>query len=251
MDTTETTLYTAIVITSVVLGLIIGYFILTMFRHHRRHFAQLQKDFRFEVKLLEDERTRIAQDLHDELGPLLALTHIHLQQMSGMHLPAMQHHATAIKNIEQLTKRMGEIARNLTPKVLKRKGLKVALEASVEQYNEQQQLHISLTYRLQTELPVDFALTVYRIAQELLHNAHKHSEASTVQLKLAERKQLLYLYYKDDGKGLPAVLQEQGMGIGNINSRITMLGGKVHCRSAAMQGTSYFIELPLPLNERL
>lgn len=248
MDTNETTIYTAVVITCIVIGTIILYFAITMFRNHRKHFLQLREYYRFEVELLETERDRIARDLHDELGPLLAVTHLQLQRTTGENENDVQHLQTARNNIVVLSQRFRGIAKNLTPKVLKDKGLKAALEDILLQYNENKLIQYELIYGIETVLPQPFSLHIYRIVQELLHNAHKHSESNHVLLQLAERKEMLYLFYKDNGKGLPAEVQSNGSGIGNINRRVDALGGSVSYSSERERGMSYFFTLPIPKN---
>ena len=132
MDTNETTIYYAVLITGIVLGIILFYFAITIYRSHNKHFRLLRKHVLAEIELLEQERTRIAHDLHDDLGPLLLIAQKHIQTTNGKAIEDSEHLAKAIKKIEELHERFAGIAQNLTPKVLVTKGLQTALEDFIE-----------------------------------------------------------------------------------------------------------------------
>jgi len=248
MDTNETTIYYAVLITGIVLGIILFYFAITIYRSHNKHFRLLRKHVLAEIELLEQERTRIAHDLHDDLGPLLLIAQKHIQTTNGKAIEDSEHLAKAIKKIEELHERFAGIAQNLTPKVLVTKGLQTALEDFIEQYNEVTMIDIQLSYSVQSKLTNVYALHIYRIVQELIHNSVKHSGASTILLQLAERKQILYLFYSDNGTGINLNGKETaggGLGLGSLKSRAVLLGGKMNCTSSFKKGTSYFFELPI------
>jgi signal transduction histidine kinase len=92
------------------------------------------------------------------------------------------------------------------------------------------------------------SLQIYRIIQELIHNAVKHSAADSVLIKLVERKKMLYISYQDNGKGMPAEsINKNGMGLGmsSLKNRAEMLGGKISYSSRTNAGTEYFFEIPI------
>lgn len=250
MDTQETNLYHAVLISCFVIGIIFLYFAIAMYRSNSKHFRLLRKYVLAEMELLEKERTRIACDLHDELGPVLATTRMQLKLAAKLQ-PAADHHLeTAVENIKDVTERMGGIARNLTPKVLVTRGLRIALEDFVEQYNEGSKIDMQLRYSIHHQPEPFFALHLYRIVQELIHNAEKHSDAAHVLIQLKEQKKRIYLYYTDDGKGIKKEensSSKTGLGLNSLESRAVVLGGKMHCKSMPGKGTSYFFELPITI----
>jgi two-component system, NarL family, sensor kinase len=248
MDAFETTIYTAVLITSLVIGAIIAYFAVTIFRNHNRHFRLLRQYVLKEVELLERERARIAADLHDELGPILAVAQIHLDAIEVAGLEDEKHLKRAFENITVLNQRLSGIARNLTPKILVTKGLYSAIEDFLDQVKEVSSIKIEFGYSADRQPDVNISLHIYRIIQELVHNAVKHSGASFLQIKIAERKEKLYLSYLDDGKGISNDHLQQGskgLGLDSLQSRALMLGGKMSIYGDRKKGTEYFFEIPL------
>lgn len=254
MDTNETTIYTAVLITGIIIGAIILYFAITMFRNHRRHFKLLSQQFQEEMELLEKERTRIARDLHDELGPLLSVVQIHISSVTEVNNENQQHLEKAEKNIEVLVERFEGIAKNLTPKVLITRGLQTALEDFTEEYSQVTPIEIQLNYKAKNNYSTFYTLHIYRIIQELIHNGVKHSRANKMQIHVAERKNKLYIFYKDDGRGInenEETKGKNGLGLGSLKNRAEMLGGKMTRTSRQRQGTEYFFEIPISkLHER-
>ena len=248
MDTNETTIYLAVLITGITLGSIIIYFAISMLTSHRKHFKLLSQNYRAEIEMLEIERTRIARDLHDELGPLLAVTQIHIDAAEITSDKTRLHLEKASRNMTLLNERFSGIARNLTPKALVTKGLHTALKDFVDQYSEVTTIALELQYRLTRQLSLYYGLHVYRITQELVHNAVKHSGAEKVQIVITEKKNKLYLFYKDNGKGISVAndkFEKDGLGIRNLQNRAEMLGGKLTCTSNEKDGTEYFFEIPI------
>lgn len=246
MHAFETTIYYAILISSIVLGIVFGYFTITIFRTQRRHYKALQARFLAEINLLENERTRIARDLHDELGPLLSV--IRIQTSVTNETAHDELREKACQNIDYVTERLGGIARNLTPGQLINKGLDVALQDFFDQYREVSPIRMVFRYEVKSFIDTDTGLHVYRMIQELVHNSVKHSGASEIDVHLKERKKKLYILCKDNGKGMGHEMpahQDKGIGLESLRSRTEMLGGKIHFHSTG--GTEYFFEIPLTL----
>ena len=230
MDTFETTIYNAVLITAIVIGTIIFYFGVTMFRNHRKHFNLLSQHFQQEMELLEKERTRIARDLHDELGPLLSVVQIQINSVGEISIQDQEYLNKAGRNIEILTERFEGIARNLTPRSLVSKGLQTALEDFIEQYKTLTPIRIKLFYKAKNNYSGFYTLHIYRIIQELIHNGIKHSAATSIVIHVAERKNKLYLLYEDDGKGInedKEAMKAEGLGLSSLKNRSEMLGGKM------------------------
>lgn len=248
MDTTETTLYSAIVLSAIVIGTVLLYFGFTVYHGQLKHFKMLTKNLLAEMEVMERERTRIASDLHDELGPLLAMTKIQLEQLEPQTDIERQRHNSAVQNLLLLMHRSGEIARNLMPKILLTKGLQTALEDFVEQFNDVSSIKMELSYRLVSKPTSFYALQIYRIVQELIYNAVKHSEANHLHVELREYKRKLYLFYTDDGKGIDEQQPQatkNGLGLGSLENRAYLLGGKMNRGKPEKKGTAFLFEIPI------
>lgn len=241
MDAFETKLYTAVLITAIVLGGIMIYFAIAIFRNHRKYLKLHNAQFLIEHDLLEKERTRIARDLHDELGPLLCVTRIQIgnanEEFNEKNL------SLACENIEKMGERLKGISQNLTPNVLLRYGLGVALDEFISQVRNITRIRIFYHYNVVNQLDEYPALHIYRMVQEMINNGIKHSRADYIKIILVERKRQVYVSYKDDGVGFNEK-SKQGIGFGSLRNRAWMLGGQLEFNSNG-HGTEYFFSIPI------
>lgn len=247
MDTYETSIYTAILTTVLVLGCIIVYFALSVFRQQRKYINLQRGYFLDEVNLLEKEKMRIARDLHDEVGPLLSLSKSHIQQLKPANETEALHIQRISENLDRVLKRMGQIAINITPGSLFKKGLRFSIEQFLDDLRDAYEIAIIFRYDVKTAVDINRSLHIYRIVQEIAHNTVKHSGARTLEVQLKERKQRLYLFCHDDGRGFSPQTPGEGggHGSGSIRNRCEILFGKMKFRSDAKSGTEYFFEFPL------
>lgn len=255
MDTIETSIYTAVLICCFILGFVFLYFGITIIRKQRKHYEMQKAHFLAEIELLESERNRIARDLHDELGPLLSITKIEVSEIKIDKKESIELRRRAILHVDELTERLGGIARNLVSRQLLQKGLHAALEDFFKQYQEVTPIQLSYEYRVKRSIPVILRSQVYKMIREIVHNAGKHSNATVLNVLLLERKDLLYIYCKDDGIGIGDKASRpirgddrardtgNGIGLESLKNRTEMLGGKLQYKSH--KGTEYFIEIPL------
>lgn len=249
MDTTETNIYTAVVTSAFVICFVLLYFAVILYRGRIKYFRLLAKQLLAEMDVLERERTRIARDLHDDIGPMLAVTKIQLEQLLPSSVTKENRPVPVLQNLVTITERLGEIALNLTPKLLQRKGLETALNDFVDQFSTASGIAMQLDYHVKSRISAEYALHIYRIVQELIHNAVKHSEASHVHIQLKEHKQKLYLFYTDNGKGFDVSMKQDrttGLGLGSLQNRALLLGGKM--TRTKSKGTDYVFEIPIRLD---
>ncbi|QIE60214.1 sensor histidine kinase [Rasiella rasia] len=193
----------------------------------------------------EKERSRIAKELHDGLGGILAV--------SKMHASTLKKNEVNAEGLEKLTKLLDtasqesrRISHNLLPENLITKGLDTALKEFVNSINESNLLDTTYqSVNLSESLPQSFQLSVYRIIQELLNNIIKHSEASQALIQLQQDAHKLTLTVEDNGKGFSNQKASEGIGLTNIKSRLSLLKGKLEIDSNETSGTSVYIELQL------
>lgn len=248
MDAYETSLATAALYIVIVVGCVIGFLVISAVRQHRQR-VTLQQQFLFEQAcLLEDERNRIARDLHDEVGALLwyALTLLEVQGAAGSR--GAENLEKAKAHLEKAIAQMGRIALHLQPVNELEKGLCAALD---ELFRELRiafpQQSFQLVCHLRTPLPVMRSLHLYRIIQEVVRNAVRHAGAGKVEVVLNERDGRLYVCCRDDGAGfdVAAAGRKSGMGLKSLRRRTELLGGNLSCTSAKGQGTTYFFSFPV------
>lgn len=245
MGAYETSIYTAVLTTALVLGCIIVYFAVSVFKQQRKYINLQRKYFLDEVNLLEKEKKRIAHDLHDEVGPLLGLSKSHIQQVKPREDTEALHIQKVSEHLDKVMERMGQIAINITPGSLVKKGLRFSIEQFLDDLRDAYGLVIVFKYNVDRSIDSNTSLHIYRIVQEIAHNTVKHSGAGTLEVQLKERRQRLYLFCRDDGRGFSSSMNGEGHGTGSIRNRCEILYGKMRFRSNAKEGTEYFFEFPL------
>ena len=247
MDSNEASIYTAVIITAIVLGCIIIYFVISLYAQQRKHIRMQRRYFYNEVNLLEKERYRMSRDMHDELGPGLSMTMSHVNEIIAADEKSVHHKEKALAFLLNVMERIGQIAINLAPGSLQRKGLRFALQDFIESLDDVSFIEFELKYDIKMEIDKSMGIHLFRIVQELCHNAVKHSEASKVLVQFKEKEKRFYLYYSDNGKGFAfdeKSPNENGIGLGSLKSRTELLGGKMRLQSNPPDGTSYLFEFP-------
>lgn len=199
----------------------------------------------------EDERSRLARDLHDGLGGILSGAKFTFDAMRDnmiMTVENQQAFARGMDLLETSIRELRRVSHNMMPESLVRTGLPQAVRdlcADIQQHN------VSIIYQ---EFGVDgvqfkqsVSITVYRIIQELLNNAMKHAHASEIIVQLSFHDNRLQLTVEDNGVGfdVPDLDVSKGMGWSNIRSRVDYLKGTVDVNSIAGKGTSVTITLTL------
>ncbi|MFK7937164.1 MAG: tetratricopeptide repeat protein [Saprospiraceae bacterium] len=188
----------------------------------------------------ESERQRIAKDLHDSLGSLLASIRLHFRAIQQQ-MPQLDTSDIYTKTKSLLQKASDEVRRishNMMPDEL-RLGLTTALAELVENHNATSTIQIQLTTEGTPTTPLSEQqnIMLYRIAQELLQNAIKHAAASHISVELLYKNQQVQLCVRDDGKGFEIEKVKQGLGFRSIQSRVAAIGGKLKINTKPQFGT--------------
>jgi two-component system, NarL family, sensor kinase len=249
MDTYETSIYTAVLITAAVLGCTIVYFAVSVYRQQRNYLRNQRIYFTDEINLLEKERSRVAIDLHDEIGPLLSVIKTHLEQLEPRSEKEIKHLEKTNEYLIRLLKRMREIAVNLTPNALAKKGLEFTLRQFFDDLGEVYSMQFLFTYDVNRKIDTDSSIHLYRIVQEIAHNAIKHAKATELKIHFKERKDRLYVFCQDNGSGFCVGEdndRKTGIGLSSLKSRTALLKGKMTTGSQIDKGTEYFFEFPFP-----
>jgi two-component system sensor histidine kinase UhpB len=195
----------------------------------------------------EAERLRVARELHDEIGQTLTAVTLQAERAAEgdpeLASEALRQVAEAVRDSLDEVRR---IARELRPEALDDLGLVNALIALCTRVGSQE--GPSVSRELQGSLPPlspDVELVVYRIAQEGLTNALRHSGAGSVTLSLKADMKTVTLRVADDGKGMPAQLPRGTAGIAGMRERALLVGGRLSIESRPRQGTEVRFTVPI------
>lgn len=214
---------------------------------------RLQELAAFLETVREEERARIARELHDELGQSLTALRIDLNWLkgrcSGDNPAALERLAGAIEIVENTVDAVRRISGDLRPRMLDDLGLAAAVEYHVEQFAARTGIPCKLQMN-RDEFEVDgrTATAVFRAVQEALTNIARHARASAVEVRLEERGDDLAVEVEDNGCGIAGPAQPQSFGLLGMQERIGMLGGSLEIDSAPDRGTT--IRLHVPLRQR-
>lgn len=204
------------------------------------------------IKAQEDERSRIARDLHDDLNQRLAILGIELDQLR-QRLPSEQTDLSA--RVDRLWTRAQEISSEihrlsyqLHPSKLDHLGLAAALKSLCQEFSEHQELEIEFHQNgFPAVLPQDITLCVFRVAQESLRNVIKHSAARNARVALRKTSQAVHLHVSDTGCGFDydSPKSTKGLGFISMRERLRLVGGEISIRSEAARGTQIDAMIPL------
>ncbi|KAB8153505.1 sensor histidine kinase [Kordia sp. TARA_039_SRF] len=198
----------------------------------------------------EAERNRIAQDLHDAISAKLNVVSLSAnflleeENVTPQETEEIIHHMLKVTNktIESSRK----IAHNLLPPILEKFGLGAALEELCDEFNNSKK--VTVCYKIDYEagrLSQDNELHVFRIVQELMNNSMRHGKAKGIELNFNPTKENLFLHYKDDGLGFDVekIGVQKGLGLRNIESRVSLLQGEISYRSEKQKGVEVEITI--------
>lgn len=198
------------------------------------------------LKGQEEERSRMAKDLHDGLGGMLSGVKLQLGAMKG-NLILSEEHArvfnSALGKLDESISEMRRVAHNMMPEALMKLGLQQALQDYCDGLSEGQAFKINSEFHgLEQRIEPTAEVVVYRIVQELLNNAVKHSGATVILAQVMRQDDHLTITVEDNGKGFDKEAVPRGAGLKNIRSRVEYLKGHLDIQSVPGKGTSIYID---------
>jgi signal transduction histidine kinase len=201
----------------------------------------------------EDERRRIASELHDDLNQRVALLTIGLDGLAA-NAPTGSPEAAQLADLAGEARTLGSdvhaLARRLRPPQIDTAGLPAALRDVATRMQRRTGVNINvLDNGWPSNAPVDGSIVFYRVAQEALQNALKHSGARSVRVALSGDPRQLVLSVSDDGVGIASDAADtgRGLGIAGMRERLHLVGGSLHITGIAGEGTTVSATIPLPM----
>jgi PAS domain S-box-containing protein len=194
----------------------------------------------------EQERARIARELHDDINQRLALLAIELEQLK-------ENPAEVGSLVEELRKQATDISKDVqalshdlhSPK-LEYLGVVGGMKSWCREFGERQGMQIDCSHDVQSSLPAEIGLCLFRVLQESLHNAAKYSGVKRVEVQLHEKPGEIQLVVSDSGRGfdVDAVKQDKGLGLISMQERVRLVNGTISIESKPMRGTTIHVRVP-------
>jgi signal transduction histidine kinase len=215
---------------------------------------EMQKQHRIEVMqgaidAEENERYKIADQLHDEAGGMLALASLNISSVLEKGKEDFQSQGKIEKAHEILTNvssTIRDISHRLTPLVIEKYGFKKAIEDMAHSINISGKLKVDaviIGFDDDKKYPITLLNNLYRIIQELVHNILKHAQATNAMIEVVEHEQQISVMVEDDGVGIDDYTLSKGKGLGSIQSKIAYLNGQMEIEKKKDKGTLIVMEI--------
>jgi PAS domain S-box-containing protein len=200
------------------------------------------------VEAQEQERARIARELHDDINQRLALLRIELDQLRNNPSEVGSRVLELEKRTDEISRDVQAVAYELHSSKLEYLGAVVAMKSWCTEFGQRHGIEIDCRHDVRSILPPEVGLCLFRVLQEALHNAAKHSGAKQVEVQLAERSGEIQLIVSDLGKGFDAetIREGRGLGLTSMQERVRLVNGTIIIRSKPMAGTTIHARVPLP-----
>jgi two-component system, NarL family, sensor histidine kinase UhpB len=207
--------------------------------------AERRRSGRLVLRAQEEERRRLARDLHDEVNQALTAILLRLEAASQAAPPELEEELGELKRlVNQAMEELLQLARQLRPTALDDHGLLPALATHVRRFASQTGIQADLQTHGEPDLAPDQEIAVYRVAQEALANVARHSKASQVKVDLDTSGTALELRVRDDGTGFDSLRRRKGLGLDGMAERARLVGGELVIDSRPGVGTELVMRVP-------
>ena len=213
------------------------------------------------MKLQDEERRRIARELHDSVGQTLAALGMNLSMVRS-DLERLSNITATLNDSEDLVRNMSAEVRTIShllhPPLLDEAGLASALRWYADGFAKRSGIKVNLDLQEHLpRLPSEIETAIFRVIQECLTNIHRHSDSQVAKIQVRRREQQVFIEVADKGKGIPSDKLEEmatagtpGVGIRGMRERLRQLGGTMDIESGG-SGTCVTVQLPVPDNKQL
>jgi signal transduction histidine kinase len=221
-------------------------FLVSIMRQHKYRLMFFKLQVIRDMQLIEEERKRIALDLHDDLGSVLATVRMGLQSI-GRIIPDSPVVYDTLRNLDHSVDRVKILANNLVPQTLEELGLIAAIDELLIDLDSPVLRCIFTHTGSDNDFDPKKSLVLFRVMQEIMTNVVKHSRASEANVLLTIDQQFVKLQVKDNGIGFNATDYSslRSFGLSNIRSRLNLLSAAHTVKSSLLQGTDYQIQIPI------
>jgi PAS domain S-box-containing protein len=234
-------------------GIIGGLLILAEDITHRKRMEEAVSTVsRKLVESQEQERARIGRELHDDINQQIAMLAVELEQLQND--PSdVQNRLGEIRNqMVELSNDVQGLSHELHSSKLEYLGVVSGMRSWCKEFGERQKMAVGFKSDVSGVVPFEIGISLFRVLQEALHNAAKHSAVKRMEVELWESPDEIHLTVADLGKGfdVEAAMRGQGLGLTSIQERVRLLNGNVEIQSQPMQGTRIHVRVPFRSEHR-
>jgi len=198
------------------------------------------------IEAQEQERARIARELHDDINQRVALLAIELEQLQDTPSEVRSRVQELRKRTTDISNNVQALSHDLHSSQLEYLGVIAGMKSWCKEFAERQKMEIDCRYDVQSTLPPEIGLCLFRVLQEALHNAAKHSGVKRIEVRLREESGNVHLIVSDLGKGfdVEAAREGRGLGLTSMQERVRLVNGTIKIQSKLMGGTTIHVCVP-------
>jgi signal transduction histidine kinase len=218
---------------------------------HRKHSEEALSGMTGKlVEAQEQERVRIARELHDDINQRLALVAIGLDQLREKHKDLPSEVRGHVQELQQMTSDISSsvyaLSHELYSSIPDSLGLARGMKSWCKEFGERRKMEIDFKSHDLPRLPQEISLCLFRVLQEALHNAAKHSGVKRIEVQLAKNSYEIHLTVRDSGRGfdIGAASQSRGLGLTSMKERVRLVGGTIGIESKPRGGTRIHVRVP-------
>ena len=227
-----------------VVGAVVAFIDITQRRLAEAALANVSRKL---IEAQEQERTRIARELHDDINQRLALLALEVEQLQQNPFELESRAQGLRKRMADLSNDVQALSHDLHSSKLKYLGVVAGMKSWCKEFSERQKVKIDFRSNVPSPLPRELGLSLFRVLQEALQNVVKHSGVKRVEVQLLEDRGEIHLVVCDLGKGfdLESALQGRGLGLISMRERVRLVEGTIAIDSKPMGGTTIHVRVPL------
>jgi PAS domain S-box-containing protein len=199
------------------------------------------------IESQEQERARIGRELHDDINQRLAMLSVEAEQLLETPSEIENRVQEFRKRISEISTDVQDLSHDLHSSKLEYLGVVAGIKSWCKEFGERQRVEIDFSNDVHSALPFEIGLSLFRVLQESLHNAMKHSGVKRIEVQLREDSGEIHLIIRDSGKGfdVEAALQGKGLGLTSMRERVRLVNGTFSIESKPMGGTTIHVRVPL------
>jgi len=199
------------------------------------------------IQAQEQERSRIGRELHDDVNQRLGMLAIELEQLKKNPSEVGIRVQELWKEVSDLSNDVQALSHDLHSSKLEYLGVVAGMQSWCREFGERQGMQIDYRHDVQSTLPREIGLCLFRVLQESLHNAVKHSGVKRIEVELSENADEIRLTIRDLGKGFDVEAANQGKGLGltSMRERVRFVNGTITIDSKPRGGTTIHVKLLL------
>ena len=198
------------------------------------------------IEAQEQERSRIGRELHDDINQRLALLAIELEQLKDNPVDVSNSLQQLLEKTNALSHDVQALSHELHSSRLEYLGVVSGMKSLCREFSERQKMEVDFRSDVSSPLPFEIGLSLFRVLQEALKNAVKHSGVKRVEVQVVEQSNEVHLLVRDSGNGFDIEAARQGSGLGLISmqERVRLVNGTIAFESKPMAGTTIHVRVP-------